>query len=138
MNKPQGVSVENLDPTHLEGFADMDIDPDSLSPEKHYRVIQDRPTRLARVPAQGYQPVNVESGVRRLSVRDTEKPEDSFDAEGLFRVGDGILCEVPKEIKQERDNKQERLKRARLSAPEGQFRKRAKAAGFDVNDKKEK
>jgi hypothetical protein len=137
MSKPPGVKTDTFESLNLEAFAEFDIDPSSLDPERHYRVIQQRPGRLARANQQRYQPVATDEGVKSISGRDLG------GADGLIRIGDGILMSCPKEIFVERRRQIQRLNQARLSAPEGQFKKKARQApvnegrGARINDSKE-
>lgn len=112
---------------NVDGFAEVDINPESLDPNKHYRIISDRPTRRARASSQKYTPVTEEDGVESLS------GSSLISADGLIRVGDGILMCCDKDVKKERDERRDKLTRARLRAPEGQFRKRAResSAGLE-------
>lgn len=135
------VKTEDMSPeVNLDNYAVMDIDPDSLDPSMHYRVISARSTRLARARMQGYRPVTSADGVRRLSQRDEEEgeAEETVEgADGTIRVGDGILMACPKEVYERRVAASDKIKRGRLRAPEGQFRKKKEAAerqtGLTIN-----
>lgn len=133
--------TETRDKRNMELWAEQDIDPDSLDPNFHYRVISDRPARIARARTQGYTPAKY---VRRLSDKqelivpgngseEGAEESDAVGADGLIRLGDGILMACPKQVFEERERKQTNMKRARLAAPEGSFRKRAKEASAGLS-----
>lgn len=123
-DKPRvAASVEPM----AEGEDLLMVDPDSLDPDMYYRFVQMRPNRLAQLRARGYRPVSrSEDGVRLIYDMEQGGAEDTV------QVGDTILMCLPKSIATERRSRRDRLRDARLSAPEGQFRKKATRADVPV------
>ena len=113
-----------------ENWTDVDdimLDPESLDKEFHYRFINSRGPRWSRAAKQGYTPVSrTEDGVRLVGEGAVRREDESADDH--IRDGDRILCKIPKNRFKERRGKIAALNRARLSAPEGQFRKKARQA----------
>lgn len=106
-----------LDP-EMEGI----VDRESLDPQYHYRFIQDRPQRIARMKSKGYSFVSAtEDGVKILL-------EDS-PADDKIRDGDAILMKVPKDRHEAGRKKVAAVTRGRMAAPTAQFRKKAQGAG---------
>lgn len=130
-----GMRHHSIPEGSLEDLGDaqemIGLEEDSLDPEMHYRFVSERQARQARHRALGYRPVSrSEDGVKLTT--------DSTDgaAEDLIRVGDTILMCTPKTKYEGRRNRIDSVARARLEAPEGQFRKKAKAADANVTFKK--
>lgn len=108
------------------------LDPDSLNPNLHYRFVSTSGQKIARRLVRGYRFVRPsEDGVRKLNAEEDDKGEDRI------RHGDTVLMCIPKERHLEMEEKVRNLSRARLAAPKGQFRKKARGYGVEVNDKKE-
>lgn len=115
------VSIEGADPDV------MDLDPETLDPDMHYRVFYDSGRRSAVARTLGYQLVKrSEDGPQLLS------DDQAGAAEDIIRIGDGVLYECTKERYEERRKRKQALAEARLSTPEGQFRKRARRGGAKV------
>lgn len=107
-----------LDP-EIEGF----VVRESLNPKMHYRFVQDRPQRVARLRSRGYRPVSVsEDGVRTL-LGEEETADDRI------RDGDTILMCCPIERFEERRKKIAGVTRGRLASPVANFRKKTRGAG---------
>ena len=120
--RPQATATPLYDPQDLLG-----LDPDSMDPDMHYRIIRDDAGRAAQARLKGYQPVSrSEDGVRLII--------DTADgaAEDLIRIGDGVLYACPKEVYQQRRQQIQNLTDARLSVEEAQFRKKARKSGVEV------
>jgi hypothetical protein len=112
------VTPRGVDPDSL-GI----VDHETLDPDKHYRFVQDRPQRIARMRAKGYRLVSVsEDGVRTVL-------EDETGADDRIRDGDTVLMCTPAEKFEEGRKKLARVTRGRLVTPEAQFRKKTKGAG---------
>jgi hypothetical protein len=112
------VTPRGIDPEML-GI----VDHESLDPQKHYRFVQDRPQRIARMRAKGYRLVSVsEDGVKTVL-------EDDTEADDRIRDGDTVLMCTPKEKFEEGRRKVAKITRGRLATPEAQFRKKTKGAG---------
>jgi hypothetical protein len=110
---PRGVDPETL------GI----VDHETLDPQKHYRFVQDRPQRVARMRAKGYRLVSVsEDGVRTVL-------EDDEPADDRIRDGDTVLMCVPKEKFIEGRKKVAKVTRGRMAVPEAQFRKKTRGSG---------
>jgi hypothetical protein len=107
---------------------DLDLDPETLDPEMHYRYVHERPNRQASAIKKGYRVVSrSEDKVERL----TDGPRDKQGAtEDLIRNADTILMCCPKEVYEERRDGYDKLTRARMSVPESSFRKKARRAGL--------
>jgi hypothetical protein len=105
------------------------IDLSTLDPAMHYRRVQERPQRVSRMLAKGYRFVLAsEDGVRTVT-------GEQNGADDKIRDGDTILMAIPKQHYLERKAKRDRLAQARLSAPKGQFRKKAERHNVPVDDK---
>lgn len=107
------------------------LDRSSLDPAMHYRFVYTGGNKIARRLTRGYRFVRPsEDGVKKLYAED-EKGDDTI------RHGDTVLMCISKEKHEEMEKRVRDLTRARLSAPKGQFRKKARGLGIEVNDKKE-
>lgn len=115
-NKPAPAQVYD---DELESI----IDPSTLDPNYHYRFVHERPQRLARIRAQGYQPV--------LASVSEIKPlvEGIVGADDIIRNGDCILMACPIERFQARRERINALNRSKMAAPRAQFRKKTEGAG---------
>lgn len=106
-----------LDP-EIEGF----VDKSTLDKNMHYRFVQERPQRIARLRARGYRLVSVsEDGVKSLLEDET--------ADDRIRDGDTVLMCCPKEKFKERRKKVAAVTRGRMAAPVANFRKKTRGAG---------
>jgi hypothetical protein len=105
------------------------IDVNTLDPSMHYRRVQERPQRISRMLAKGYRFVSAsEDGVQTVT-------KEINGADDKIRDGDTVLMAIPKQHYLERKAKRDRLSQARLSAPKGQFRKKAERHNVTVDDK---
>lgn len=113
------VKSRGLDP-ELSGI----IDTETLDNENYYyRLVQERPQRIARMKARGGTFVSAtEDGVK------TFLGDDAF-ADDKIRDGDTILMKFPRAKHEERKKAVRQLTRKRLAVPEAQFRKKTKKAG---------
>lgn len=127
-DKPR-VVMASADP--LSDGVDMTlVDPESLDPDMHYRFAYESSNRLSRLYAMGYRTVKrSEDGVKLLYDMQQGAAED------LIRIGDTVMVCIPKKIHNERRARRDRLREARLSAPEGQFRKKAAKANVPITDR---
>lgn len=127
-DKPR-VVMATADP--LSDGVDMTlVDPESLDPDMHYRFANASTNRLSRLYAMGYRTVKrSDDGVRLLYDMEQGAAED------LIRLGDTVMVCIPKKIYEERRARRDRLREARLSAPEGQFRKKAAKANVPITDR---
>lgn len=122
--KPASGSTE---PAAAEvNIFDMDlhgiVDPESLDPDMHYRFVQNRPQRIARMRSRGYKVVSAsEDGVKTLL-------EDEA-ADDTIRDGDTVLMATPKPRFEAGRKQLRKVTQGRLSSPKSQFRKKAKKAG---------
>lgn len=120
MAKPEVESARvtpRLDP-EIEGI----VDRETLDPSMHYRFVQERPQRIARMRAKSYRLVSVsEDKVRSLLEDET--------ADDRIRDGDTVLMCCPKERFQERRKKVNAVTRGRMAAPVANFRKKTRGAG---------
>lgn len=108
------------------------LDPNSLDPNMHYRFVYTGGNKIARRLTRGYRFVRPsEDGVQKLYSEGNEAGDDTI------RHGDTVLMCISKERHEEMEKRVRDISRARLSAPKGQFRKKAKGLGIEVNDKKE-
>lgn len=108
------------------------IDPASLDPNMHYRFVYTGGNKIARRLTRGYRFVRPsEDRVRKLNTEEDDSGEDRI------RHGDTVLMCIPKEKHQAMVDRVQNMSRARLAAPKGQFRKKARSLGVEVNDKKE-
>lgn len=109
------------------------LDPQTLDPAYSYRWVHESNQKLARRLSQGY----------RFVSRTDDKVAVLYDSEGLqgdddkIRHGDTVLLKIPKAQHQKLQDRIDVSKRARLGAPKGQFRKKARSYGVEVDDKKE-
>lgn len=119
--QPKGESARvtpRLDPEN-EGI----LDRETLDPSMHYRFVQERPQRVARLRARGYRPVSVsEDGVRTLL-------QEGETADDRIRDGDTILMCCPKEKFKENRKKVAAIARGRMAAPVANFRKKTRGTG---------
>jgi hypothetical protein len=107
------------------------LDEELLDPTRHYRFVHEGQQRQARLRAAGYTPVlrsDVDGELLQLD-------EKGGSAEDLIRVGDTILMSCPKDRHESRRNQIEEMTKARLSVPEGQFRRKAQSRAVNVTDK---
>lgn len=112
------VTPRGLDP-ELAGI----VDHETLDDAKHYRFVQDRPQRIARMKAKGYRLVSVsEDGVKTI-IGDDEAADDRI------RDGDTILMCTDKSRFEEGRKKLAKVTRGRLATPVAQFRKKTRGAG---------
>jgi hypothetical protein len=117
-NNESARVTPRLDP-EIEGI----VDRETLDPQYHYRFVQERPQRIARLRAKGYTPVSVsEDGVKTI-IGDDEPADDRI------RDGDTILMKVPKDRFTESRKKVAKVTRGRLATPVAQFRKKTRGAG---------
>lgn len=108
------------------------IDPASLDPNMHYRFVYTGGNKIARRLTRGFRFVRPsEDGVRQLYGEENPTGDDRI------RHGDTVLMCIPKEKHDAMVKRVQDLSRARLAAPKGQFRKKARNLGVEVNDKKE-
>jgi hypothetical protein len=120
-----GVSARNL----FDSSEMLELDPESLDADRHYRFVHEGTQRQARLRAAGYSPVRRSDGVK------THMDAEGGAAEDLIRVGDTILMSCPKSLHEGRRNQIQNLTHARMEVPEGQFRKKASERNVRLTDK---
>lgn len=104
------------------------IDEETTDPEKHYRFVQKRPQRLARLKHKGYEIVKSSvHGVQPIV-------EGMLTAEDTIEDGDTILMMVDKTRFLEGREKLANLNRQRMAAPKAQFRRKTRGAKPDGSD----
>jgi hypothetical protein len=121
------VEVKSL----YESSEVLNLDESLLDPNMHYRFVHESQQRQARVRAAGYR-------VARRSDFDgdiLQIDEKGGAAEDLIRVGDTILMMCPKDRHEARRQQIADMTEARLSVPEGQFRRKAQNRAVRVTDK---
>lgn len=114
------VTVRSNELIEMEG-----LDPDSLDPERHYRLVNTRnPAVMRRRVRQGYEivPLNEKGGVRPLV-----EPESH---DGTIRFGDRVLMSCPRHLFIERREKLFRFSESRLGAAHAATTLKDKAAGL--------
>lgn len=116
---PRASATERIDPQD-----NLTLDPDTLDPNKHYRICAER--NLSRRRAQGYEVVTKDDGVRFLHHDERVTPAG---ADGVLRVGGMIVMACDKKRFVERRKQVENLGRARLGSAEEQFVEKARARG---------
>lgn len=131
----EGLTKEELqilDTT--ENFSLLDLDPNSLDPERHYRWARADDLRIARMKAKGYRIEEVDEEHPILNMLG-EKPGDT--SEGVYRVSDVILMSTKKQVFRVRRARIKKLTRARVGEAKGKFKKLAakasRKAGHDID-----
>lgn len=109
------------------------IDPATLDPNMHYRFVYTGGNKIARRLTRGFR------FVRRSEdqVKQLYGEEGSDKGDDMIRHGDTVLMCIPKEKHDAMVERVRNQSRARLAAPKGQFRKKAKNLGVEITDKKE-
>lgn len=129
----KGPPIPDITVTGDENELIGGLDPNSLDPTMHYRFVYTGGNKIARRLTRGYRFVRAsEDGVKKLY---GEEGTDSGD--DMIRHGDTVLMCIPKEKHEAMEKRVRDISRARLAAPKGQFRKKARGLGVEVTDKKE-
>lgn len=114
-------------------FKDLGYDPlrvsgKELEPGKHFRWVSTaNKVQFERQKAKGFRPVD--STKSKVNVEGVDKQVDS-----TIRVGDLILCEMPRERKEALDRFQQERQKGLYKASETQFRKAVESATKEVKD----
>lgn len=109
-----------------------DLDPESLDPEYSYRYVYAGGNKIARRLARGYTFVRKsEDGVQKVFDQEGDGADD------FIRNGDTVLMKIRKDRLNAMTERIRQVTRARLAAPKGQFRKKAREGGVNVDTKKE-
>jgi hypothetical protein len=106
----------------------MNLKPDTLDPNLHYRFARNDQSRITRLMTQGFRMVKRSDGVEMVVDLEGGASED------LIKIGDTVLMACPIELHEQRQERKGALRRSRMEAPEGQFRKKARDRNIKVND----
>jgi len=122
-DKEANIKFNELD------FNPLRVDGKEKDPNKHYRWVSTaNRDQYNRQRAKGFVPVDrTKSGVR---VEMLDKPTDS-----TIRVGDLVLCEIPRDRKEALDRQNWQKGETIRQAPETAFRQAVESATREVRDK---
>lgn len=109
-----------------ENGLDMgDLDEQTLDPEFHYRWIHNSPAKIAKRLRRQW------TFVRKSEDKVEKLIQSEEGADDFIRNGDTILMKISKDLHDTMKKRIATVTRSRLTAPKGQFRKKARESGYN-------